>query len=316
MANNGGPYAIRGFNYQWAVLALIAIRNLKKDDLNIIVESKDDIEVLLAGSHTFIQVKSSKLSFLKVTSNSEQDKRDSVLIKLIDKGTNDERFKIVSPDNFASKDKKKLKSCPTGVVFANYCCLTEDAVGELLGKLSVSKDQEEAFRRKLSRMCFYFTEFPPNMDVAIRSLLGLMAENGILVDDSRGVNALSQFLLYAQKIAEKDCGQNKELHLSHIRQIFKTTETHQREANILDRLSFPILDQERIKIEKSKIPMAYQSEKNKFSQILQRYPIAGKHEVQIISEWRSAVNGESNLSAAAIDAILIEILAKRIEEEI
>ena len=316
MSDNGGGYAIRGFNYQWAVLALIAIRNLKKDDLKMIVESKDDIEVLLSGSHTFIQVKSAKLSFSKITSNSEEDKTDSVLIKLISKGSNGERYKIVSPNNFASKDRKKLKLCSTGVVFSDYYCLSEEAVVELLEMLNIEEDQEGDFRRKLSGMCFHFTEFSPNMEAAIRSLLGFMTENNIQVDDSRGVNALAQFILYAQIIAEKDGSQNKELQLNYVRQIFKTTETHQRETNILGRLSFSILDEDRIKIEKAKIPLMYQTEKNKFLQNLQSYPIEGKTEARIISEWREIVAELSNLSEPAISAILIEILAKRIEEEI
>ena len=44
--DNGGAIAIKGFNFQHAIAALIIIGNYEKEKFSIYLETKDDIEVV------------------------------------------------------------------------------------------------------------------------------------------------------------------------------------------------------------------------------------------------------------------------------
>lgn len=44
---NGGAIAIKGFNFQKAAISFIAIKNYDKPNFHILVEAKDDFEVVL-----------------------------------------------------------------------------------------------------------------------------------------------------------------------------------------------------------------------------------------------------------------------------
>ena len=45
MADNGGAFAIKGFNFQKSIISLIAISNYNKSGFLLFVENKDDAEL-------------------------------------------------------------------------------------------------------------------------------------------------------------------------------------------------------------------------------------------------------------------------------
>lgn len=79
--DSGGAVAIKGFNYQKAVIAYIAVLNYQKDGFQIIVENQDDAEIFVKNNKTFIQIKSEKLSLTKISKQDKKTQR-SILGKL------------------------------------------------------------------------------------------------------------------------------------------------------------------------------------------------------------------------------------------
>ena len=88
---NGGAFAIKGFNFQKAAITFIAIKNFNKPDFHILVEARDDFEVKFNGYEAYIQVKSQKLSLNKLL-NSKNGK--SILEKNLSNGNTNSHYKI------------------------------------------------------------------------------------------------------------------------------------------------------------------------------------------------------------------------------
>ena len=54
--DNGGAIAQKGFNYQNAVISLVAIRNYKRPNFEIFVEADEDFEVTYGDDyHAYIR---------------------------------------------------------------------------------------------------------------------------------------------------------------------------------------------------------------------------------------------------------------------
>ena len=105
--DNGGAVAQKGFNYQTAVISLVAIRNYRKDNFTIFVEADEDFEVTYDENyHAYIQVKGHKNLTLNKLLKSENGK-PSILEKNLDNGTIDSYYKIVVY-NFSERDLKKM----------------------------------------------------------------------------------------------------------------------------------------------------------------------------------------------------------------
>ena len=104
---NGGAFAIKGFNFQKAAISLIAIKNYHKPNFHIFVEAKDDFEVKYDGYEAYIQVKSKKLSINQLL---KSDKGYSILEKNLSNGNRNSHFKIFVK-SFAETDIKKWLKC-------------------------------------------------------------------------------------------------------------------------------------------------------------------------------------------------------------
>jgi hypothetical protein len=109
----GGANAIKGFNYQKAVINLISVLNYNKTDfIAIFVENQDDIEVIMQDSHTFLQAKSKRLNITDLIKPDTENY--SILGKNLQKnkkGTTS-RYKIICTD-FSKKDKDDLQATTT-----------------------------------------------------------------------------------------------------------------------------------------------------------------------------------------------------------
>ena len=101
--DNGGAVAINGFNYQAAVIMLIALLNYKKKDFSLFVETKDDVEISLDGTHTFAQIKSLKNLSIAALIRKNKKNQKSILSKNLSLTAPNSRYKIITP-YFADND--------------------------------------------------------------------------------------------------------------------------------------------------------------------------------------------------------------------
>lgn len=104
----GGSQAIKGFNFQTAMGALIAVFNFSEPDFKMIVEGTEDLEVHKSGICTYVQVKSGKLTTTKLLKNPKNTKsgkrRLAILYKLLSAGTTQDRYKLIVSDKFPEED--------------------------------------------------------------------------------------------------------------------------------------------------------------------------------------------------------------------
>lgn len=195
--DDGGANAIRGFNYQKAVIAYIAICNLHEDDFYIIPENKEDIEVYKQGKTAYIQVKSSPLSISKLSAKTKikgesKNNGPSIIAKLIRK-EGDSRFKVATTDAFSTKDFKGLiedkgEFCDRGIYK-----LSDEQKNTIKEALKVDKAFTDDFiENRIEQIYIMISMFSNNKINATASLLGLMSQKGIKVDNTMGSTSLNE----------------------------------------------------------------------------------------------------------------------------
>ena len=111
VADNGGANAIKGMNYQNAVISLVAIRNYEKEGFELILEADDDFEVLYDNYHAYIQVKGEqKMSLSKMLNQKKEGGKEkkSMLDKHFKVGDSKSIYKFVVY-NFTQSDLDKMK---------------------------------------------------------------------------------------------------------------------------------------------------------------------------------------------------------------
>ncbi|MCT4575059.1 MAG: DUF4297 domain-containing protein [Alphaproteobacteria bacterium] len=204
-ANNGGAIAIKGFNYQDAVISLICIKNYMNKDFSIIVENKEDVDIFLGNKIIFTQIKGTRLSIAKMTSS-----KDKILVKNLeneDKNSKEVRYKIITLNSFIQKDKKELKEVNHGVLFKNIYSYSEKQLQIIEKALLKEGFSEKELKNKLKNSYVYFTPFENNFDDSYTFLLGEMSKNNIKVDGNRGqvsLNELAKRIKMASEIVIKD----------------------------------------------------------------------------------------------------------------
>ena len=171
VADNGGANAIKGMNYQNAVISLVAIRNYEKEGFELILEADDDFEVLYDNYHAYIQVKGEQKMSLSKMLNQKKERgkeKKSMLDKHFEVGDSKSIYKFVVY-NFTQSDLDKMKG-------------TDDELFN--SSLKLSKAQEERINNsKTKRFSIIKTPFEKNMLEAQNYLLGEMANSGIAVDN-------------------------------------------------------------------------------------------------------------------------------------
>lgn len=187
--DNGGAYAIRGFNYQNAVISLICIRNYLNNSFKVIVENKDDLEVFLDNTHTYVQIKGKKLS-VKSLIKPDSKTNKSVLGKNLNNGTISNRYKIATLDNFSDKDNLEYTSDNK---FLNDAFEYSDKQKkDIKQALLLQGFENEELEKKLSNSYVWLSPFNTNPENAQKFLLGEMNNCGIKVDGIAGQICLNE----------------------------------------------------------------------------------------------------------------------------
>lgn len=202
--DNGGAIAIKGFNFQHAVAALVIICNYEKENFSIYLETKDDIEVTYSDNNFFIQAKSNQLTLNGLIKADKYNK--SILSKSFSKTSdkNHNYYKIATVE-FSEQEQKKLNKKVSQHLFNKNEIyeINAEAKTKLVDALIKQGAEEETLRAKLDNCYIYFTPFSKNSENSYNYLLGFMNQCNINVDGGRGKLLLNELLNLIQQKAEK-----------------------------------------------------------------------------------------------------------------
>lgn len=194
MKIDGGANAIRGFNYQKAVIALIAVLNYDKDGFEFFLENQDDVEVLFNDSHTFIQIKSNKNLSINGLVKPNKKTNQSILGKNLSKNPCESRlgrYKVVAPD-FLKRDKSNLKESSDGLIFDTIYKYSDSQRLAIADSLKDQDYEQSDLDLKLSNSYIFFSPFGADLRDAIRSIKGTMSDHNISVDNNKGDIAINE----------------------------------------------------------------------------------------------------------------------------
>lgn len=183
--DNGGAYAIKGFNYQKSVIALIAILHYLEEGFEIYVESEDDIVVSKNGQKTFIQAKSKAMSVAEILRR--VDKKDSIIEKLLANGNEeDSKFKIVT--TAFVKANQHLEEGAASILIDGATVYTFNKAG--IDKINEAKLKFSEFKLKNSKIAI--TDFTADRKKALNNIKGIMVGQGIPMDRGAGLATLEE----------------------------------------------------------------------------------------------------------------------------
>lgn len=257
--DNGGAYAIRGFNYQKSVVALIAILHyLHSDpDFEIYVESKDDIVVKVRGEETFIQAKNKELSILSVT---RKDKNNNTILgkNLANGNEKSSRYKLVAPaiDSLADLEETSARILTKGAAVYTF---SDDAVD------LIEKRVPGISKVKLRNASIAITKFGKEYEEAIRYIMGVMVEQEIPVDNSHGKAALEELfnqidIRSAHIVKSDEDFEKKRFTLEDLSTVISHTYKLEYIEDTLKGLGYNTAKKEAIKTERRKIASLFDSQ--------------------------------------------------------
>jgi hypothetical protein len=239
--NNGGAQAIKGFNYQKSVIALIAVLHyLDEEKVDIYIESEDDIVVKTPTRKTYIQSKGADQSIAAITKR--EDGKTSILEKNLSNGTDheDNRYKIVTP-RFGSHDKHlSEESADIFTEGAQVFSYVDTARTSIIGKLPGISEA------KLLNSRVAVTSFPAKQADALTHVKGVMSNMNIPIDNSHGSAALGELCLRIDQkseiIAKDDTDYEKKKITQHdLQRIFGHTYKAQIFEDITNALGYSIM---------------------------------------------------------------------------
>lgn len=240
--DNGGAQAIKGFNYQKSVIALIAVLHyLDESQVDIYIEAEDDIVVKSGDIKTFIQAKSSKLSISSITKR--KGGKDSTLEKNIAKGDETSIYKLVTPE-FSDRERNLKDTDAT--IFAEEAQVfsyTDTAVEKIRTTLPSVSEQ------KLGQSRVVLTPFPANQHNALTHVKGVMSNCDISIDNSYGNASLGELCLRIDQKSEvvvKTAAdyEKKKITQAELRQIFNHTRKAKCYEDIIDALGCSVMERE------------------------------------------------------------------------
>lgn len=254
----GGANALRGFNFQTAMGALIAVFNYTEEDFKMVVEGAEDIVVHKKGICTFIQVKSSSLktSDLLRTPKPKKngERRLAVLYKLLshDSKQEKERYKLIVSDKFSEKDlQKKFQLSDQAQILDTVYSPTEQTISVILKQMQ--KDGINLSQEKVREFFLYRAPFHTDLESASRYICGVMNEREILTDHGAGRRAFEEVIrIIYQKSECIEMGgvTQKEISSAELKRIFRTSRRPLLAREILEQL-FPDFVFKRDQIEKN-----------------------------------------------------------------
>lgn len=226
--DNGGAIAIKGFNFQHAIAALIIIGNYEKEKFSIYLETKDDIEVVYSDNTFFIQAKNKKLTLKELVKVDKKNK--SILSKSLSKTSNKKNnFYKIATIEFSEQEQKKLNKKLSQHLFSNNEIyeINNEAKNKIVESLIKQGLEEKSLKEKLDNCYIYFAPFTKNSENSYNFLLGIMNQCNINVDGGRGKILLNELLNLIQQKAEKVIKDDNEkecklLDSSYLKSLIKT----------------------------------------------------------------------------------------------
>lgn len=322
MTDSGGSNAIKGFNYQKAVIAYVAVHNFKTDDFYIIPEGRDDAEIFSQGVTTFIQVKSEKLSISKIAKRDKKTQK-SIIGKLFDKNTTNALYKIVTTNKFSEIDKKNL-ILKLDHLFPceNYGCSPLQTQKICLNLLNEKFTPEQA-EVKLKNTTITISPFDDTYDTAIKFLLGSMSEANINIDRKVGNIALTELFTQIDQKSELPYDKatenldRKKIKKIDLDKIFITSniEQHKNEyrKELLALCKFSLQDKSQIQIALYSINSAYKDLKNKIKKKIGAFNVDNGNEADQVKNLFKSLNVNNN-EKYIIYAIIIDIIVDKITD--
>lgn len=256
--DNGGARAIRGMNYQAAVVTLVAIRNFTKPNFNIFVETEDDFVVEYDGYHAYIQVKGEgRIGLKKMIKNS--DGKPSMFEKQFISGDKTSKYKFVVY-TFTETDLKKMLN-QKDELFENSYLLSDEQVKDVLKNSSIDDAS------KVDNFRLVCTPFKNNLSDAIKQIIGEMVTTGLVVD-RRGESVVNELmrLIYQKSEIELQIDSDKQLKClssDELNSLLVKIESLEMFNRVLDKLNYNELKKAKIEKEKLKITTQYMSIKTK-----------------------------------------------------
>lgn len=319
---DGGANAIRGFNYQKAVITLIAINNFKKDNFQIYCENLEDIEVICDNFHTFIQAKNTDLTIQKMLKNEKNKDNTSIFFKNCSNKTTEtylnNRYKIITPETrFAKTDKNDLIAITKETLIEKTYTYSDTQKQKIINSLSSGFSD---IKDKLEQSYISLTNFY-DLPEAYRFLLGSMCEHGIRVDNSIGNMIINElFKLIEIKSEIKPCLKNplnpqKCLDKDLLEGTFKNAQIIEAPETFWDIIKVNFTGKDRIKIEKERkrILSHHKSLKNSVIDTLGDFSTDWDNDIEAIHQFYDKVQhlGEKH----PIYATLIEVIAEKMFKE-
>lgn len=192
--DNGGAIAQKGFNYQNHVISLVAIRNYKKRNFTIYVESDDDFEVTYDDYHAYIQTKGQKLSICQLLRKTKN--KPSIFEKNLSSGDSKSKYKIVVI-GFTEADLKSMQEqIDDEELFYNSWLLNEEQ------KQQVKEKINNDIGDRINNFALVKTDFENRFESARTFLKGELVNQNISVD-GRDDTILNELMSIIQQKSEK-----------------------------------------------------------------------------------------------------------------
>lgn len=252
--DNGGARAIRGMNYQNAVVTLVAVRNFQKSNFGIFVETEDDFVIEYDDYRAFIQVKGMGRIGLSKMLDKPQG-ATSMFEKQLRNGDSNSKYKFIVYHFTKSELNKMLEE--DDELFERGKLLATDQRAEV--------EKQISDKAKLDNFRLIVTPFKNNLSDAKKQIIGEMVSQGLAVD-KRGDLVFDELmqLIYQKSEHEIKNASDKQLkYLSseELNSVLLKVEALNRFEKILDSLVMSELRRSRILKEKLKITTQFMTEK-------------------------------------------------------
>ncbi|CAM4149027.1 dsDNA nuclease domain-containing protein [Jeotgalicoccus halotolerans] len=255
IVDNGGAFAIKGFNYQKAAIIFVMIHHFEKNNFKIVPESKDDFEVYLDDQVYYIQVKGTKkLSIAKLKSKPKG--KESIIEKNLFPGVDNDNRKIFLWD-LAETTKSELTKV-RGTLFPEKYQFSDKQKMDLAESLELNPSQ----LLRLEHQFIYVTPFTNDLEKALIMLKGYMVEEELLVTNERVSIVLSELALEIDQKSEilidvEEDFVNKEIDGNYLKKIFTRVKQKEMFDEVLNNLILNTRTKEKIRAIKLRIPLLH-----------------------------------------------------------
>jgi Cap4 dsDNA endonuclease len=310
--DNGGANAIKGFNYQKSVIVLIAVLNyLKSKDFQIYVEAEDDIVVSMDRKKTYIQVKSSSLSVKKIINRPKG--KDSIIEKNLSCGDEQSYYKLITP-SFSGTDKNLEKVQPAilreGALVYSY---SQDGILSIGEKLTLLSD------KKLENSRVALTAFKANQKDAFRYITGVMADEGISVDNNYGRASLQELVGQIDErseiiIKDKSDIERKKFTSTNLSIIFSHSTKMEYFDKILDKLGYNLHKKMEIKKQRISIAALYGALHKDSLDFIEGLDLSELSEAKVLEASLETLNFDTAINDSTKIAIIVDAFSQIIFE--